>query len=51
LVNVLGQPIEIEPGDRPDGRIIGDETIAFGGDYDLRARNVVLWSSYDAMDE
>jgi len=51
LVNVLGQVFEIGLAVCMGGRIIGDEPIALGGDYDLGARNVVLWSSYDTINE
>jgi hypothetical protein len=51
LVNVLGQLFKIGLKVRLNGRIIDDETIALGGDYDLGAWNVVLWSSYTTINE
>jgi len=46
LVNVLGQLTETGHEECREGRITCDKAIALGGDYDLGARNVVLWWSY-----
>jgi hypothetical protein len=45
LIDVLGLIFYAWYGERLDGGIIGDETVALCGNDDLVARDIVLWDS------